>query len=54
MMVYEAELHRWVREHPSGSNPTESPAAAGDSLADRVRRWRRRRIVSVHPTKFGT
>jgi hypothetical protein len=39
-MVYEADLHRWVREHPNGAE--SSPAAdAGDSLADRVRRRRK-------------
>lgn len=40
LMAYEAELHRWIREHPTGAEP--SPAADdGDSLADRVRRRRK-------------
>ncbi len=40
-MAYANELHRWIREHPTGSKPAESPAADGDSLAARVRRRRR-------------
>jgi hypothetical protein len=37
-MVYAADLHRWIRAHAAGSKP-ETPAA-GDTLADRVRRRR--------------
>lgn len=37
-MVYAAELHRWIGEHPTGSKP--AAPAAGDTLADRVRRRR--------------
>ena len=39
LMAYAADLHRWIREHPTGSKPAESPAP-GDGLADRVRRRR--------------
>jgi hypothetical protein len=40
LMAYEVELHRWIREHPTGG--AEAPAAAdGDSFADRVRRRRK-------------
>jgi hypothetical protein len=38
-MAYEADLHRWIKEHPTGER-SEAPAADGDSLADRVRRRR--------------
>jgi hypothetical protein len=41
LMVYAAELHSWVREHSTDSEASASPAAAGDSLADRVRRNRK-------------
>lgn len=37
-MVYAADLHRWIKSHAVGSKP-EAPAA-GDTLADRVRRCR--------------
>jgi hypothetical protein len=39
-MVYANELHRWIREHPTGER-SEAPATGGDSLADRVRRRRK-------------
>jgi hypothetical protein len=40
LMTYETDLHRWIKRHPTGA-PAESPAAAGDTLADRVRRRRK-------------
>lgn len=40
LMAYEDALHRWIKAHPTGSKPAESPAA-GDTLADRVRRRRK-------------
>lgn len=41
LMAYEDALHRWIKSHPTGSKAAESPAAEGDSLADRVRRRRK-------------
>jgi hypothetical protein len=40
LMAYEADLHNWIRKHPTGTKPDTGAAAAGDSLADRVRRRR--------------
>ncbi len=50
-MAYEDALHRWIKAHPTGSKPAESPAADGGS---RPAAAGRRRTVSVHSTKFGT
>ena len=38
-MVYEGELHRWIKSHPIGSKSAASEATG--SLADRVRQRRR-------------
>lgn len=40
LMAYEADLHDWIRKHPTGTKPDTGTAAAGDSLAARVRRRR--------------
>jgi len=40
LMAYEADLHRWIREHPTGGGEAPAPAD-GDSFSDRVRRRRK-------------
>jgi hypothetical protein len=40
-MVYGEDLHRWIREHPTGGDPAASSVTDGDSLAERVRRRRK-------------
>lgn len=39
-MAYADDLHRWIREHPTGER-SKAQAAGGDSLADRVRARRK-------------
>jgi hypothetical protein len=41
-MAYAADLHRWIREHPTGEPDTSAAASTSDTLADRVRRRRER------------
>jgi hypothetical protein len=40
LMAYEADLHRWIKSHPSGAEQSER-RPGGDGLADRVRRRRK-------------
>lgn len=40
LMVYEDDLHRWVRSHPTGGKRLEPRRQRGGGLAERVRRRR--------------